>query len=283
MTWKLQGRPFQQDTRILQTADVVTYDMLRTTAQNGWSRPLYFAVTVARSGQLNLNNYFQLEGQAYRVLPIKHNQPLGRVIPGLTDERMANFRFTNLSDSTVYYNENARRMIDGYRLHYSHTAEQLGQKGHPETAERLLSDFTEAVPFSTIPADMQTLFFTARAYRSLGDTEEATRLLADAEPMVLNQLRTASSRRPFSRALQYAGRVRSSYLKADQQDAVEAFDQKIEQVLAEAPFRVPARIRQAYGLSSDSATEPSQMPEMPGASPSAPSQQPPQPSSPPNQ
>ena len=280
MTWELKGRPFRQDTRILQTADVVTYDMLRTNAENGWNRPLYFAVTVARSGQLNLNNYFQLEGQAYRVLPIRHNKPLGRVIPGLTDERLADFRFTNLSDSTVYYNENARRMIDGYRLHYSHTAEQLGQKGHSDTAERLLTDFTEAVPFATIPADMQTLFFTAQAYQSLGRTDKVATLLADAEPMVLAQLRSAGSRRRFSQALQYAGRVRSSYLKANKTGAVEAFDQKIEQVLADASFRVPARVRRAYGLASDSARG-SQMPAMPGAPPSTPSQQPAQPSSPP--
>ena len=279
MAWELKGRPFRQDTRILQTADVVTYDMLRTNAQNGWSRPLYFAVTVARSGQLGLSNYFQLEGQAYRVLPIKHNSPLGRVIPGLTDERMADFRFTNLSDSTVYYNENARRMIDGYRLHYSHAAEQLGQKGHSDTAERLLTDFTEAVPFSTIPADMQTLFFTARAYQSLGRTDKVAGLLADAEPMVFDRLRSASSRRRFSRALQYAGRVRSSYLKANQTDALESFDQELERVLADASFQVPARVRQAYGLASDSAREPSRMPAVPGAPPSTPSQQPDQPAS----
>jgi len=281
MTWELQGRPFQQDTRILQTADVVTYNMLRTNARNGWDRPLYFAVTVARSGQLNLSNYFQLEGQAYRVLPIKHDQPLGRVIPGLTDKRLSNFRFTNLSDSTVYYNQNARRMVDGYRLHYAHTAEQLGRKGHSDTAEELLSGFTEAVPFATIPADMQTLFFTARAYQGLGETDKVASLLADAEPLVLSRLRTASGRRQFSRALQYAGRVRSSYLKADQMDAVEAFDQKIDQVLANAPFQVPARIRSAYGLASDTSSEPTQMPAMPQPNRSAPSEQPP-PSSPPN-
>ncbi|WP_103019975.1 glycosyltransferase family 117 protein [Salinibacter altiplanensis] len=283
MTWTLKGRPFQQDTRILQTADVVTYDMLRTNAQNGWDRPLYFAVTVARSGQLNLSNYFQLEGQAYRVLPIKHKKPLGRVIPGLTDERLANFRFTNLNDSTVYYNENARRMVDGYRLHYAHAAEQLGQQDRPDTAEQLLNDFTEAVPFATIPADMQTLFFTAQAYQSLGSTDRVARLLADAEPMVLAQLRSAGSRRRFSRALQYAGRVRSSYLKANQTNAVEAFDRKLEQVLANASFQVPARVRQAYGLASDSARGPSQMPAVPGAPSSAPSQEPALPSSPPGE
>jgi len=262
MTWKLKGRPFQKDTRMLQTADVTAYNMLRTNAENGWKRPIYFAVTVARSGQLNLKNYFQLEGQAYRVLPIKHNQPLGRVIPGLTDEHLSTFKFTNLRDSTVYYNQNARRMVDGYRLHFSHTAQQLGRKNHTATAERLLSNFTESVPFSTIPADMQTLFFTAQAYRSLGNSEKVAGLLEDAEPLVLNQLRTASSRRTFSRALQYAGRIRSSYLKANKTDATKTFDAKIEKVLSEAPFRVPARLRRAYGLASDTSGGTMQTPGM---------------------
>jgi MFS family permease len=276
MTWKLKGRPFRKDTRILQTADVTAYNMLRTNAGNGWKRPIYFAVTVARSGQLNLNNYFQLEGQAYRVLPIKHDQVLGRVIPGLTDERMSQFRFTNLADSTVYFNQNARRMIDGYRLHFSHTARQLKRKNHADTAERLLDDFTASVPSSTIPADMQTLFFMARAYRTLGNNEKVAGLLRDAEPLVLSQLRTASSRRTFSRALQYAGRIRSSYLKTNKTGATKAFDAKIEKVLSEAPFRVPARLRRAYGLASDtsggSMRTPSMMPQPSRGQPSRQSQ-----------
>jgi hypothetical protein len=284
MRWELKGRPLRQDTRMLQAADVVAYNMLRTNARNGWDRPIYFAVTVARSGQLNLNNYFQLEGQAYRVLPIKHNQPLGRVIPGLTDERLSEFRFTNLDDPTVYYNENARRMIDGYRLHFSHTAEQLGRMGHGDPAEELLTDFTEAVPFSTIPADMQTLFFTARAFQTLGNEEKVASLLADAEPLVFEELRTASSRRGFSRALQFAGRVRSSYLKANQNEATEAFDEQLDEVLSEVPFQVPTRIRQAYGLATDTGGTGFEGPGMmqsPGRE-SPPSQQPPQPSQPPD-
>ncbi len=280
MTWKLQGRPFRQNTRILQTADVVSYNMLRTIARNGWERPYYFAVTVARSGQLGLKNYFQLEGQAYRVLPIKHDQPLGRVIPGLTDQRLSQFRFTNLADSTVYYNQNARRMVDGYRLHFSHTADRMGRMGHSEAANQLLTDFTTDVPFSTIPADMQTLFFTAEAYRTLGNETKVAGLLEDAQPLVLNQLRTASSRRQFSRALQYAGRIRSSYLSTNQTEATEAFDQKIDEVLANAPYRVPARIRRAYGLSSDttggSVSPPGMMNPRRGAPPSqSPSSSPP--------
>jgi MFS family permease len=283
MTWELKGRPLQQDSRMLQAADVVTYNMLRTNAENGWDRPIYFAVTVARSGQLNLNNYFQLEGQAYRVLPIEHNQPLGRVIPRLTDERLSQFRFTNLDDPSVYYNQNARRMVDGYRLHFSHTAEQLSKNGQADPAEQLLTDFTEAVPFSTIPGDVQTLFFAARAYRTLGNTRKAANLLKDGEPLVMEELRTASSRQQFSRALQYAGRIRTSYLKANQTAAREAFDQKIDKVLARAPFQVPTRIRRAYGLATDTSGGPETPEMMPSPNQGAPSsQQPPQSSQPPN-
>lgn len=128
---------------------------------------------------------------------------------------------------------------------------------------------------------MQTLFFTAQAYRTLGNTEKVAGLLKDAEPLVLDQLRTASSRRQFSRALQYAGRIRSSYLKTNQTDATEAFDAKIDEALSEAPFQVPARIRQAYGLASDTTDgglkTPGTMP-----SPGAPPQEAPQSSPPPN-
>lgn len=284
MTWKLQGRSFRQDTRILQTADLTVYNMLRTIARNGWDRPLYFAVTVARSGRLNLQNYLQLEGQAYRVLPIRHTQPLGRVIPGLTAERMSQFRFTNLSDSSVYYNQNVRRMVDGYRLHFSHTSRQLATKNHSKTGARLLNTFTENVPFSIIPADLQTLLFTARAYEALGTTEKVASLMQQAEPLVLTDLRSATSRRRFSRALQYAGRIRSSYLEMEMNEMTNAFDKQIDEALANAPFQVPMRIRRAYGLAGDTAEAPIQLPT-PSVQPSAPGgapKQSPQPSKPPN-
>ena len=263
MTWTLKGRRLGEDQRLLRVADMAVYNMIRNIAQNGWERPIYFAVTVARNGQLNLQNYFQLEGQAYRVLPIKHDRTLGRVIPGLTDERMLDYRFTNLADSTAYFNQNARRMVDGYRLHVSHAAERLARTGHPDRGEKLLDKFTTSVPFATIPGDVQTLMFTARAYRALGDTDKLADVLAEAQPVVFNQVRTAGSRRAFSRALLMAGRVREGYQSAGRQDALATFDRKLDALLAEAPYSVPARIRRAYGLSSDSAGGGMQ-PSMPG-------------------
>jgi hypothetical protein len=263
MTWKLQGRQFGQDQRLLQVADLAVYNMLRTNARNQWERPIYFAVTVARSGQLNLQNYFQLEGQAYRVLPIKHQQPLGRVIPGISDERIRNFTFTNLADSSAYYNENARRMVDGYRLHVSHTTERLARTGHKDAAQTLLNDFTTSVPFSVIPGDVQTLMYTARAYRAIGDTDKLAGILQEARPVVFDDIRTASSRRQFSRGLLFAGRIRRGLKSAGRTDAVSTFDQKLDALLAEAPYSVPPRIRRAYGLASDTSAGGPQPPALP--------------------
>ncbi len=265
MTWTLKGRPLGKNQRLLQAADLTVYNMIRTNAENDWKRPFYFAVTVARSGQLNLQNYFQLEGQAYRVLPIKHDKQLGRVIPGLTDDRMSQFRFTNLADSTAYYNENARRMVDGYRLHFAHAADQFGQTGHADRGRNLLTNFSESVPFSVIPGDTQTLMFTARAFRTLGETDKLANVLKSAQPVVFNELRTARGQQQFSRALFYAGRVREAYLEADRQAALEAFDQQLDELLAQAPFQVPDRLRRAYGLASDTTGGQESMPmQLPG-------------------
>jgi hypothetical protein len=253
MTWTVEGRPMGENRKMLRVADMAVYNMIKTVAEDGWKRPVYFAVTVARSGQLDLQNYFQLEGQAYRVLPIKHNQPRGRVIPGLTDERMSQFEFTNLADSTTYFNQNARRMLDGYRFNISHAAEQLSNKGHAERGRKLLSNFMQKMPFSTIPGDVRTLMFTARAFRALGDTERHANILREAQPLVMDQVQTADSRRSLSRALAMAGRVRRGLQSAGRQEALDAFDRELETILAETSYKVPPRIRRAYGLSSDSA------------------------------
>jgi hypothetical protein len=276
MRWRLKGRPLDQQSNMLRAADLVAYNILRTNAENGWKRPVYFAVTVAQSGQLNLQNYFQLEGQAYRVVPVKHDQPFGRVVPGLTAERLRGFRFRNLDDPNVYYDENARRMVDGYRLNFSQAAERLAMMGRMDTGRQLFDDFVDAVPFSTIPADMQTYLLTARAYDALGAYDRVAEIMKQAEPVVMHQIRTAQARRPFQYALQYAGMVRTAYQSAGQQDATKAFDRKIDEVLATVPFQVTPEVRRAFGLggASDSMFLPGQQPGAPGGglSPSLPNQ-----------
>ena len=86
---------------------------------------------------------------------------------------------------------------------------------------------------------------------------------------MFNELRTANSRRSFSRALQYAGMMRRSYTDTGMSDATEAFDNRLNDVLSQVPYQIPPRVRQAYGLTSDSAgtAAPGLQPPAPGNAP----------------
>jgi hypothetical protein len=250
MSWELTGRPFGQDFNVLQGADQVAYNILRTNAENGWQRPVYFAITVAPSGQLDLQNYFQLEGLTFRVVPIRHNQQMGRVVPEIASERLDRFRFTNLSDPDVYFNENTRRMLDAYRNIFSHTAERLAAKGQAEDGEELIERLMAAMPFDTISGDARSRILMARAFEAVGDSARVVNLMEEAEPLVFGDLRDASTRRNFSFALQYAGMVRMMYQQAGAQESLSAFDNQLETLLAQAPYQLPPDARSAFGLRS---------------------------------
>ena len=248
MSWQLEGRPFGQDFNLLQAADQVAYNILRTNAENGWERPVYFAITVAPDGQLNLQNYFQLEGLTFRVVPIEHNQQMGRVVPEISPERLDRFRFTNLNDPGVYLNENTRRMLDAYRNIFSHTAERLAARGLADEGQRLLDRLIAAMPFDTVSGDARSHLLMAQAYEAVGDSSRVVTLMRDAEPLVLGDLRTANTRRSFSFALQYAGMVRMMYQQAGANESLSAFDNQLETMLAQAPYQVPSDARAAFGL-----------------------------------
>ena len=250
MTWTIQGRDYG-NFRVLQVADLVAYNMIRTSAENGWERPIYFATTVSRDGTLNLDPFFQLEGQANRIVPIRSNAPIGRAVPGLTEERMSRFRFTNLSDPDLYLNENARRMLDGYRISFSQAAEQLANQGYPDRARRLLGDFLDAMPFSTVAGDIQTFFLMANALDTVNDSERLLRVVETAEPAVMNDIRTGSQR-SATYALQFAGFIRATYQREGRTEQLTAFDNDIETALQESGFRLTPRQRQMLGLGEGS-------------------------------
>ena len=52
-------------------SQVISLDMIATSAKNGWDRPVYFAMTVPESYYLGLSPYMQSTGLAYKVTPFK--------------------------------------------------------------------------------------------------------------------------------------------------------------------------------------------------------------------
>jgi hypothetical protein len=243
MTWFLEGRPYSQDINLLYGADQAVLNILLTNALQNWKRPIYFAVTVAPDGQLDLQDYFQLEGQAYRIVPIRHDEQLGRVVPGITPEKLRLFRFTGLNDPDVYFDENIRRMVDNYRNIFSHTAEQMALAGHQAEALDLLDWFMDAVPFETIPGDETSFAFMAQAYAVLGQEERAAALWKDAEPLVLHRLKraiAANSQNQMARVARFIEIIQGAYLENEDFESYANLTNQIGAIIGDSTYRQTA-------------------------------------------
>ncbi len=102
-------------------SEVVSLDMLATSAQNGWNRPVYFAMTVPESYYLGLSPYVRNTGLAYEVGPVMSRD--GRTSVN-TDKMYANitekFRWGGLdkigeNGKVPYLDETVRRMVTTHR------------------------------------------------------------------------------------------------------------------------------------------------------------------------
>lgn len=154
--------------------DVMIIDLL---ANNNWERPIYFAITVGNSPSafLNLNDYFQLEGMAFRLVPFRTNsmdRQLGEVNSAIAYDNMMNkFVWGNMQDPDIYLDETNRRMAMNFRNNFARLADQLREEGDIESAVKALDYAIEIMPDNVITFDYFNLPI-AIAYYRCGEIEK---------------------------------------------------------------------------------------------------------------
>ena len=237
MTWTLRGQPLGEGQSVLYTADLAVLDILRSVAEDGWKRPVYFASTVAQSSELGLNDYFQNEGLARRVVPLRRGggDPDGYVAPEVAEARLASFQFRGLDDPDVYLDENARSMADGYRVRFASIAGRLAEQGRRDEARALLDRVTRSVPVETVPATFGSLYTLAEAYQKAGDARRFVDLMQEAERLALRQI--AAGGALGEQGFQYAQFIQTGYVLADQFDAAAAFSARLAEAIGDDRFR----------------------------------------------
>ncbi len=101
-------------------------------ANNNWERPIYFAITIGSNKFMNLQDYFQLEGFAYRLVPIRKETPsnerinFGSVASDIMyNNLMEEFKWGNMNNPDVYIDENNARMMTNIRNNFNRLAQQL--------------------------------------------------------------------------------------------------------------------------------------------------------------
>ncbi len=249
MTWRLEGRRYSEDLNFLHVADQAALDIVAKNAQNDWQRPVYFANTTSQAGQLNLQGFFQSEGLSYRIVPIPNEDGIGgRIVPEIVLDRFNRFKFTNLDNPDVYYDENIRRMVDNYRITFGHAAEKIAERGRKEDAKAMLDTLMTKVPLDVIPGDTYSTLVLRQAYEAAGDDEGVLRLTKLAEPYILDALVSARSAQTVNRLRQYIQALEFTYLEHGDFDAAAAFTDRIAEATGDSTYRQTAQqLRDLYG------------------------------------
>lgn len=177
--WFLQGRSAGRDSQgnerfYLQTQDRMIIHLLEN---NMFLRPIYFANTVSRSGQIGLEDYFQFEGKAFRIVPKRRaTGPFGYVDPEVHAERLSRFRFKNWNSPTVYFDENIRRMLGNYRYGFTQLADAYMELGDEESAAYWLAFGEDKIPFREIEHDWTVAVLYAFRYMRTGEELRSNQL-----------------------------------------------------------------------------------------------------------
>ena len=183
-----------QDTMILQ----IIHDI-------GDTKPIYFATTVSPRNQIGLEDYLQMEGMTYRVLfnkkteEINYNKMKQNLISDYSHEANTNiiknindynnainngegvYRYTNLNDPSIYYNDNIKRLVQNYRFGIIHLIqENISERKtiNLEEVESLLESMNVFFPEEHLPLEpAQELLLLETVYSPIGDTLKVEKII----------------------------------------------------------------------------------------------------------
>lgn len=164
-------------------------DMLYT---NNWKRPIYYAISVGSDKYMSLNNYFKLDGLAYRIVPV-FTKPVGYVsgyedTDAMYNNIMHKFKWGNVKDPKVYVDENNRRMLTNMRNNFQRLAEGLLREGKNSQCIEALDKCTEEIPAVKVPYDYFSVQI-AQLYLKAGAKDKAMKMIREMSDDFANELK----------------------------------------------------------------------------------------------
>jgi hypothetical protein len=131
--------------------------VLDVLATNNWERPVYF-VTGGHEDALGLEDYFQLEGFAYRLVPVKTERSgfleYGRINTDVMYENLMNkFKWGGMEepDLRLGYYEKRTFSVVRVRNNFARLAKELLLEGKRDSAVAVLDRCMELMPHERIP------------------------------------------------------------------------------------------------------------------------------------
>ncbi len=166
ITWNIGKRDLLKN-------DLMQLEMI---AQNNWKRPIYFAGTLANDNYLNLKDYMQLEGYAYRLLPIKVSQGDDGFANTdiMYDNMLKKMAWRGMDNPNVYYDSETylKVPIITARLAFLRLADQLVREEKKTKAKEVLDYANKVLPDNVIPYDQLCTNYVMY-YFEVGDSKKA--------------------------------------------------------------------------------------------------------------
>ena len=145
---------------------------LEIIAKNNWERPVYWTSS-RHGGTFGLDDYLQLDGTTFRLVPIKTPEQewldTGRIDTEILYENLMNkFRWKGINNPNVWLDSYHLRTLDIVRARHIYTrlAMQLLDEEKFENATKTLTKALELFPSEKIPPDFFTLQQAKALYRA---------------------------------------------------------------------------------------------------------------------
>jgi len=158
--------------------------LLDLLAHFGWDRPIYF-VSPSSDVNVGLQDYLQLDGFAYRLVPIKTKSDqyynVGRIdVDTLYNKMMKTFHYGGYGNPKTFLDYNNVRTLQVVHLkkNFSRLADALSAEGKYDSARAVMNRCMELTPTSQIPYDLFTLDNIQSLYLAK-DIEQANRVVTE--------------------------------------------------------------------------------------------------------
>lgn len=159
--------------------------LLDIMANNLWDRPVYFTTTTGSETYVGLQNYFQLDGLTYKVVPIKTvvtgRDAQAREYGFIDTDKMYkqlvdSFTWGGMEDGKVWVDDKMRLVPRVMRGTFLRTARQLITENKNEKAIALLDESLKDIPDINMPLEGYNIEI-GEAYYLAGAKEKAAAVL----------------------------------------------------------------------------------------------------------
>ena len=194
----------------IQKSDLIMLDII---ANNNWKRPIYF-VSPYGDSDIGISDYLQLDGFAYRLVPIKTKPSdflsIGRIdVDILYNNLMNKFHWGRMNQPDVNIDHNNQRTTTVLRLrnNFNRLAEELIAQNKKDSAVAVLDKIVDLMPQNKYPYDI-FMIGIAESYFKLNENEKANRIVKDYLKASMENLKYLFSlERRFEKSVDYDKQV----------------------------------------------------------------------------